>query len=330
LEYYHTRNISESAVILNSSSAFPELFSFSMPTHRLEHLRIKQLKFVSLLASLGSLAATAEALSLSPSAASMMLKEIETLFRAKLFRREGRGMSLTAQGRALLPRCQTVLGEVSAMGAALADVSQPLLRIGAFPHTTNTVLPQIVRTLTHTPVAWQLQIVAASAERLVEQLFAGEIDLLVGQLPRQVAATPHSRELSQRVLYRSHLCVVASQGHALFSRPKCSFEDLLNWPWVLPGIQSTTRLALIDIFLKRGLAAPLPVVESPSFFYSLSIVAGTEMLTCCAKSAVTINSDMVRMLPLDLGLDPAPISLVWRKHSAEALRAVEHLKEIIF
>ena len=56
-----------------------------MASHRLDHLRIKQLRFVSLLASLGSLAATAERLSMSPSAASMMLKEIEGIFGAKLF-----------------------------------------------------------------------------------------------------------------------------------------------------------------------------------------------------------------------------------------------------
>ena len=83
---------------------------------RIDQLRIKQLRFLGLLASAGSLAATAEKLSMTPSAASMMLKEIEGLFGAKLFRRQGRGMALTEAGSAVLPRCQTVLGEVGAMG----------------------------------------------------------------------------------------------------------------------------------------------------------------------------------------------------------------------
>ena len=52
---------------------------------RLEQLRVKQLRFLSLLATHGSLSATAEQLSMTQSAASMMLKEIESLFDVKLF-----------------------------------------------------------------------------------------------------------------------------------------------------------------------------------------------------------------------------------------------------
>ena len=145
-----------------------------MSPPRLDHLRVKQLRFLSLLASQGPLAATAEHLSMSPSAASMMLKEIEGLFGAKLFRRQGRGMGLTDEGRALLPRCQTVLGEVGAMGSTLQGTGSPLLRIGAFPHTTTTVLPDIVKKLITGPPAWRLQIVDGSADHLLQLLLRGE------------------------------------------------------------------------------------------------------------------------------------------------------------
>lgn len=297
-----------------------------MAPSRLDHLRIKQLKFVRLLASLGSLAATAEHLSMSPSAASMMLKEIEGIFGAKLFVRRGRGMALTEQGRALLPRCETVLGEVSAMGATLTGAASPLLRIGAFPHTTTTVLPQIVQALLAGPIIWRLQILSSSAEHLLQQLIAGEIDLLLGQLPRHAASTPSINGLAQRVLYRGRLAVVAGRTHPLSRRRQLALSDLLAWPWVLPGVQSTTRVALVDAFLRQGLAPPLPVVESPSFFYSLSLLANTDLLTCCAQSAALMSSHETSILPVDIGLDPSPVALVWRKNSAEALRAVDCLK----
>lgn len=130
---------------------------------RLDQLRVKQLRFLGLLASQGSLAATAEHLSMTPSAASMMLKEIEGLFGTKLFRRQGRGMALTNDGRALLPRCQTVLGEIGAMGSTLQGAGVPLVRIGAFPHTTTTVLPGIVKQLLDGPPVWRVEIVDGSA-----------------------------------------------------------------------------------------------------------------------------------------------------------------------
>jgi DNA-binding transcriptional LysR family regulator len=298
----------------------------AMAALRLEQLRVKQLKFVGLLASLGSLASTAEHLSMSPSAASMMLKEIEGIFGVKLFVRKGRGMALTDQGHALLPRCETVLGEVAAMGASLSEVAAPLLRIGAFPHTTTTVLPQIVQRLVSGPAAWRLQIRSDSADQLLQKLGTGEIDLLLGQLPRLAASTQLTDGLAQRVLYQGQLSVVSGRKHPLAGRRQLALADLLAWPWVLPSMQSTTRVALVDAFFRLGIAPPVPMVESPSFFYSLSLVASADLLTCCAHSAAVTSSHPITILPVDIGLDPTPVALIWRRNSAEALRAVDRLK----
>ncbi len=292
---------------------------------RLDQLRVKQLRFLTLLASQGSLAATAEQLAMTPSAASMMLKEIEGLFGAKLFRRQGRGMALTDEGRALLPRCQTVLGEVGAMGSTLQGAGSPVLRVGAFPHTTTTVLPGLVKKLLAGPPAWRVQIVDGSADHLLQLLLQGEIDLLLGRLPRQAAGTAAIDGLAQRVLYEGRLSVVAARAHPLAGRREVALAELLDWPWILPGTQSTTRVALVDAFLRRGLAAPVPVVESPSFFYSLSVVAQTDLLTCCADSAALHSGHATAILPVSLGADPTPVAMVWRKNSAEALRAVAQL-----
>jgi DNA-binding transcriptional LysR family regulator len=296
-----------------------------MSQPRLDQLRVKQLRFLSLLASLGSLAATADHLSMTPSAASMMLKEIEGHFGTKLFRRQGRGMALTEQGRALLPRCQTVLGEVGAMGSTLQGSGSPVLRIGAFPHTTTTVLPGIVKQLIAGPLGWRLQIVDGSADHLLRLLLSGEIDVLLGRLPSQAADTPAIEGLAQRVLYEGRLSVVAARSHPLTGRRSVSLDELLKWPWILPGTQSTTRVALADAFLRRGLPPPAPVVESPSFFYSLSVVAQTELLTCCAHSAALHSGHATSILPVTIGPEPTPVAMVWRKNSAEAQRAVDQL-----
>ena len=296
-----------------------------MSPPRLDQLRVRQLRFLSLLASLGSLAATAENLSMTPSAASMMLKEIEGLFGTKLFRRQGRGMALTDDGRALLPRCQTVLGEVGAMGSTLQGVGSPVLRIGAFPHTTTTVLPEIVKKLVSGPPPWRLQIVEGSAEQLLQRLLQGEIDLLLGRLPQQAAGTAAIEGLAQRVLYEGSLSVVAARSHPLAGRRSIALRDLLKWPWILPGMQSTTRVALVEAFLRRGLTPPLPVAESPSFLYSLSVVAQTELLTCCAHSAALHSSHAISILPVTVSQEPTPVALVWRENSAEAQRAADQL-----
>jgi DNA-binding transcriptional LysR family regulator len=292
---------------------------------RLDQLRIRQLRFLGLLGSVGSLAATAEQLSMTPSAASMMLKEIEGLFGTKLFRRQGRGMAPTDDGRALLPRCQTVLGEIGAMGSTLRGAGPALLRLGAFPHTTTTVLPGIVSTLVSGQPAWRVHLVDGSAQQLLQALLGGEIDLLLGRLPRQSAQTPATDGLVQRVLYESRLAVVAARNHPLAGRRQVALADLLNWPWILPGLESTTRVALVDEFRSHGLEPPVPVAESPSFFYSLSVVAQTEMLTCCVHSAALQSNRATSILPVMVGSGAAPVALVWRRNSAAAQRAVDQL-----
>ncbi len=316
-----------------------------MSLRRLDQLRIRHLKFVSLLASLGTLAATAEHLSMTPSAASMMLREIEEIFGAKLFRRQGRGMALTEEGLALMPRCQTVLGEVGAMHASMVGASQSLLRIGAFPHTATTVLPKIVQRLIEGAPSWRVQIFDHSADHLLELLQAGEIDLLLGRLPISVASSAaksaantaantaaysHSiADLAQKPLYQSGLSVVVGKQHPLVGRTDLTISDLLAWSWVLPSSHSTTRTSVTNAFLREGLMPPVPMVESPSFFYSLSLVAQTNLLTCCAHSAALLNNHQTSILPVKLQLESAPISLIWRKSSVQAVRAVNQIGEDI-
>jgi DNA-binding transcriptional LysR family regulator len=292
---------------------------------RLDQLRVKQLRFISLLAARGSLSATAEQLSMTQSAASMMLKDIESLFDVKLFRRQGHGMALTDEGKALMPRCQTVLGEVGAMGSVLLGTVQPIVRIGAFPHTAATVLPEIIKKLINGQTVWLPQIVDGRADQLLQMLLQGEIDILLGRIPSHVADAPYFDDLSQRVLYKAPLSVVSSIKHPLANKKKLEFSELSNWKWILPNMQSTTRVGLMEAFLRRGLTPPTPAVESPSFFFSLSVVAHTELLTCCAQSAALHSNHATSILPVIISQEPMPISLVWRKSSAEAQRVADYL-----
>ena len=74
-----------------------------------------------------------------------------------------------------------------------------MLRLGAFPHTTTTVLPEMVKKLVAGPPAWRLQIVDGSADHLLQLLLRGEIDLLLGRLPRHAAGTPAATPVRVRV-----------------------------------------------------------------------------------------------------------------------------------
>jgi DNA-binding transcriptional LysR family regulator len=297
-----------------------------MNSPRLDQLRIRQMRFLCRLASTGTLAATAEQLSLTPPAASMLLKEIEGLVGCKLFRRQGRGMAPTDEGQALLPRCRAVLGEVDAMGTMLRGPRMPLLRVGAFPHTTTTVLPAHGGCPGRRPPAWRLQIVDASADAAVAACCcAVRSTCCWADCQRRPLVRPPSRA------WRSARCTTAGcrwWRHASTrwsGRRSVALAELLQWPWILPGLESTTRVALVEAFMGQGLEPPVPVAESPSFFYSLSVVAQTDLLTCLRHSAALQNSHSTAILPAPLVTGTTPVSMVWRKTSGAAQRAVDQL-----
>ncbi len=294
---------------------------------RIDQLRIRQLRFVCLLADAGSLAATAEQLHMTPSAAGMLLRDIETLFGTKLFERQGRGMAPTAAARALLPRCRTLLGEAGALAQmARAGPATRLLRVGAFPHTTGGVLPRIMDALLRAPQGWQVVLHDGAADRLFGLLTQGALDVVVGRVPQDQITSPFMDQIGQHPLYEESLCVVASARHALARRRKISLEELAQHEWILPGLQSTTRQSFVDAFVRRGLTPPAPRVESPSFFYSLALVARTGLLTCCAQSAALQTAHSTAVLPVDLGARAYPVGLIWRKDAHEAVAAVDCLK----
>jgi LysR family transcriptional regulator, glycine cleavage system transcriptional activator len=72
----------------------------------------------------------ADALGVTPSAASMQVQALEDYLRLPLFRRNGRQVELTAEGAALLPRIERALGELErALDEARADRGAGPLRI---------------------------------------------------------------------------------------------------------------------------------------------------------------------------------------------------------
>lgn len=294
----------------------------------LDFLRIRHLRFLVRLRELGSLVAVADQLSITPSAASMMLREIENLIGTQLFRRAGRGMVATAEGDVVVGRIRTILGEVGALGSALERPSAPYLRIGAFPHTTMTVLPPIVSALTTQRPSWRLHLRDESAEVLLQRLIAAEIDLVVGRMPRSMERAEEVIDLAQRPLYQGSLSIVCRSQHPLARKRKLGLSDLIEWPWVLPGVESTTRIALIETFMREGISPPIPTIESPSFFYSLSLVVQGDFLSCCANAAALKSAYRLTVLPVAVEGAHAPVSLIWRRTSAVAERAIALLARV--
>jgi hypothetical protein len=49
-------------------------------------------------------------------------------------------------------------------------------------------------------------------------------------------------------------------------------------------------------------------------------------LSCCAHSAAVGQPDSIALLPVDLGVAPAPVALIWRRNASQATQAVAALQ----
>lgn len=78
------------------------------------HLTLRQIEIFSAVARTGSTVAAAQAVSLSQSATSAALQQLETALGAPLFERAGRHLVLNDAGRALLPQALSLLEQAHA------------------------------------------------------------------------------------------------------------------------------------------------------------------------------------------------------------------------
>ena len=293
--------------------------------------RLKQLRFVLEVAQRGSLAEAAEALHMTSSAASMLLRSVEQALGGQLFERSAHGMVPTARARSLMPRLRALMGEADALAAAAASGELlPTVRIGFIAHVSATVLPKVVVALVGGSAPRRVQLIEGRAAVLAEMLHEAKLDFVVGKMPSDFPAGKLAG-LEFHPLYQDGIAVVARKGHALCGRRHMPhLNELRDATWVLPPAGSTTQAAFVEAWLRAGMIPPQPAVECPSYLYGLELIRASDMLTCCAMSAAKQSKLAITILETPLQLSPLPVGLFWRSGSAAAEDLAPLLRTIAF
>ena len=128
----------------------------------------------------------AERLHATPSALSMRVKSLEEQLGVELFTSDNKTLSLTEEGRRLLPYAEAAISALQEFIGAASQVSGigGVVRVGLIEAAVYTLLPELVRRtkaeLPNVNVTW---VVGLTAD-LLEQLNKGELDLVLS-LDRQ-------------------------------------------------------------------------------------------------------------------------------------------------
>ncbi|PKB19264.1 LysR family transcriptional regulator [Novosphingobium kunmingense] len=143
-------------------------------------LAIYHLETLLWIARLGTFRAAADRLGTTQPAISARVREIESQLGVTLFRRDGRGVSLTARGRQLVQDCEPLLAgfERALMQAGDFAGATGVVRIGVGEIVAASCLPQFVGAVSRDLPGVTLEIELDLTARMLQQVLAGARDMV--------------------------------------------------------------------------------------------------------------------------------------------------------
>ena len=147
-------------------------------------MELRRLRLLHELSRLGTVAAVAESLAYSPSSVSVQLAQLEREAGAKLLRRAGRNVELTAAGERLAAHAAEALAADEAVRAELAagagDAPTGRLRMTFVQTPALALLPGMLERLARTAPGLQVEVVQRETAPALEDLRSRVVDLVVG------------------------------------------------------------------------------------------------------------------------------------------------------
>ena len=262
-------------------------------------METRDLEYVLAVEAHGGIGRAAEALDMTQPALTKAVQRVEAQLGVPLFERTTLGMRVTQAGTVFLERARRIRLEYEDAIKEMRGIQtgeQGMLRLGYSPSMPNALVLGACRQLIRERPVARLRLTMRVARELMDLLQAGELDLAIATLPRQVNPALVSREL-----FTDRLAVVADENHPLLRRRNLTLADLTDQQWLLPSSHVLIRQQIDAAFTELGLPAPILRVETDFGSTALfDLVRGTEML-CIAGS--TSNGAQAGLRPIALRPD---------------------------
>lgn len=197
---------------------------------------LRQIQVFLAIAHFENVSRAAEQLSLSQSAASGALKELESQYDIQLFDRIGKRLKLNEQGRLLRVKAESLV-------TLAQDIEEDLkrnnvignLKIGATLTIGNYLCVDLIEQYLKDAPEAHINLDIANTERIRQALLDFNID--VGLLEGEI----HHPDLEIHTWKTDALTCFCSPSHPLAKRNKITIDDLLEASWVLREVGSGTR-----------------------------------------------------------------------------------------
>lgn len=286
---------------------------------------LRQLNYFVAVAEHGSISAGAQSLSISQSAVTEAIKDLEADLGVKLFERHSRGLRITHRGHQFLRHATTILAEVAGARGAFEDAGQSAhgtLHLGLTSLVAGYVISDLLAKYRRANPKVEISAIEESSEYLEHLLIGGEMDVAIMMTSKVAERSALNAETLEVSPYRLWMPI----GHRLASQNSISLADLKDEPLIMLNIdemeQETVKL-LSALGTRPKVAFSTRSVEAVRSLVATG--AGVALLPDLVYRPWSLEGDRIEARDVSGALPIVQVGLVWRKGSQLSLAAREFI-----
>jgi DNA-binding transcriptional LysR family regulator len=246
-------------------------------------INLNQLRAFYHVARHASYTVAAEKLCISQPAVTAQIKLFERFYDMKLFRRQGREISLTHIGKILFEKAERIFSiedEVETTLTQIKELNQGLLEIGCTKAYAKHIMPSIMSVFHRAYPNVKIILEEGSSMAMINSLrdFKNEV-IVVARMnvnDSRLQFIPFSQE---------EIVAILAAGHPLAQKKEIEFNDIADEPLILKGTGSGTRQKITDLYEKHKIN-PNVFMESNNTEFIIDLVERGEGISFLVKPSV--------------------------------------------
>ena len=286
---------------------------------------IRQLNYFVAVAEHGSVSAAAQSLSISQSAVTEAVKDLEADLGVQLFVRHSRGLRITHRGHQFLRHASTILSDVASARQAFAGEAQETqgkLHLGMTSLVAGYVISDFLAQYRRANPEVEINAIEESSEYLEHLLIGGELDVAVMMTSRVTERHALHTEALDVSPYRLWM----PMGHRLAAQNSISLSDLKDEPLIMLNIDEMEQetVKLLSVFGTR----PRVAFRTRSVEAVRSLVAtgaGLALLPDLVYRPWSLEGDRIEARDVSGALPVVQVGLAWRRGSTLSKAAREFI-----
>jgi len=296
----------------------------------MNRLRMKHIQLLLALDQYKSLHRASAAMSMSQSAASKALAEIESIVGAELFDRTRLGLVANGFGEAVLRHARLLSVDIEAMCRDINrvhDGESGALSIGTVMGAIPSLVAPAVANLYRAYPNLDVRIIEDTSANLLDLLDVGQIDLVVGR----ATVSAHPDKYHYRPLADEPVSIVAGPAHIGCASTYRDLASLSQFRWVtypahMPMYELLQHeLRLAGVFMSAG------TIATPSAFVALSLLQSSDDLVSLLPDSIVspwVKRGSLTVFPIALRSTGEEIGIISRRNMVSS-RFAKHFAHLL-